>query len=572
MNKVKHMSIMAILVTMTLLPCIFMGVLVTVFAGNSLSDGMKNESLKGLKVAAYEMKEVYTHLNDDDFVQKEDGTVYKGTQKISENYEIMDRIKKNTGVDITIFYGDTRIATSLEDVKTKERLTGTQASEEVVKKVLEQGKEYSDTDVEINGQPYYAYYVPLENADGEIIGMIFAGREAESQHAYIIDRVTAVAVATAVIFVIAAIVSIITSRRLATSIKGTREAIVELAEGNLITPVEEGLIERRNEIGDMAKAVEHLRKELLDIIGDIKKSSAILLDSGNNLSEMAEHTSTTTDQMSKVIEDISKGAVSQAEEIETASVHIGDMGNVIEEIVSNVDGLDKTSAKMKNASDESTQIIHELSKSNDRTTKAIEKISNQIHTTNDSVQMIGEAVELITAIAGQTSLLALNASIEAARAGEHGKGFAVVASEIQKLAEQSNDSAEKIKQIIAELLKDSEATVQIMGEVEVIVNEQQEKLNETKAKFVDVAEGVDNSREETEAIQSRTEICDTSREKVIDVISNLSAISQENAASTEETTASMAELNETIRILAGAAGNLKTLSQNLEKDMEFFKL
>lgn len=572
MNKVKHMSIMAILVTMTLLPCIFMGVLVTVFAGNSLSDGMKNESLKGLKVAAYEMKEVYKHLNDDDFVQKEDGTVYKGTQKISENYEVADWIKKNTDVDITVFYGDTRIATSLEDVKTKERLIGTQASEEVVQKVLKQGKEYSDTDIEINGQPYYGYYVPLENADGTIIGMIFAGREAESQHSYIIDRVTAVAVATAVIFVIAAIVSIITSRKLATSIKGTREAIVELAEGNLITPVEEGLIERRNEIGDMAKAVEHLRKELLDIIGDIKKSSAILLDSGNNLSEMAENTSTTTEQMSKVIEDISKGAVSQAEEIEAASVHIGDMGNVIEEIVTNVDGLDKTSAKMKNASDESTQIIHELSKSNDRTTKAIEKISNQIHTTNDSVQMIGEAVELITAIAGQTSLLALNASIEAARAGEHGKGFAVVASEIQKLAEQSNDSAEKIKQIIAELLKDSEATVQIMGEVEVIVNEQQEKLNETKAKFVDVAEGVDNSREETEAIQSRTEICDTSREKVIDVISNLSAISQENAASTEETTASMAELNETIRILAGAAGNLKTLSKNLEKDMEFFKL
>ncbi len=572
MNKVKHMSIMAMLVTMALLPCIFMGVLVTVFAGNSLSDGMKNESLKGLKVAAYEMKEVYTHLNDDDFVQKEDGTVYKGTQKISENYEIIDRIKKNTGVDITVFYGDTRVTTSLEDAKTKERLIGTQASEEVVKKVLKQGKEYSDTDVEINGQPYYAYYVPLENADGTIIGMIFAGREAESQHSYIIDRVTAVAIATTVIFLIAAIVSIFTSKKLAASIKGTREAIVELADGNLITPVREELIERRNEIGDMAKAVEHLRQELLEIIGDIKKSSEVLLDSGNNLSEMAENTSTTTEQMSKVIEDISKGAVSQAEEIEAASVHIGDMGNVIEEIVTNVDGLDKTSAKMKNASDESTQIIHELSKSNDRTTKAIEKISNQIHTTNDSVQMIGEAVELITAIAGQTSLLALNASIEAARAGEHGKGFAVVASEIQKLAEQSNDSAEKIKQIIAELLKDSEATVQIMGEVEVIVNEQQEKLNETKAKFVDVAEGVDNSREETEAIQSRTEICDTSREKVIDVISNLSAISQENAASTEETTASMAELNETIRILAGAAGNLKTLSKNLEKDMEFFKL
>lgn len=572
MNKAKHMPIMAMLMTMVLIPCVVMGVLVTVFAANSLSDGMKNESIKGLKAAAYEMKEVYTHLNDDDFVQKEDGIVYKGTQKISENYEIMDRIKKNTDVDITIFYGDTRVATSIEDAKTKERLIGTQASETVVKKVLEQGKEYSDTDVEINGQPYYAYYVPLENSDGTIIGMVFAGREAESQHSYITEKIVFIVIVTAVIFGLAAIVSFLSTKSLATAIRGTKGAITELAAGNLLTAVDEGLMERKNEIGDMARSVEYLRKELLEIIGDIKKSSEILLDSGNNLSEMAEHTSSTTDEMSKVIEDISKGAISQAEEIETASVHIGDMGNVIEEIVSNVDGLDQTSAKMKNASDESSEIIQELSDSNDRTTKAIEKISNQIHTTNDSVQMIREAVELITAIAGQTSLLALNASIEAARAGEHGKGFAVVASEIQKLAEQSNESAEKIKHIIAELLKDSEATVQIMGEVEVIVNEQQQKLNETKEKFVYVAQGVDNSREETEAIQSRTEICDSSREKVIDVISNLSAISQENAASTEETTASMAELNETIRILADAAGNLKTLSRNLEKDMEFFKL
>lgn len=377
---------------------------------------------------------------------------------------------------------------------------------------------------------------------------------------------------TIIVFVISLIGSTISTKAFANGIKITQEAVKELSSGNLLTEVDSRAKGRRDELGDMARSVEELRLKLVEIIGDIKKSSSVLMDSGNNLSEMAAHTSATTDEMSKVIEDISKGAVSQAEEIEEASQHIGNMGEVIEEIVTSVDGLGDTSTKMKNASDESTKIIRQLSDSNDRTTEAIAKISRQIHTTNDSVQMIREAVELITSIASQTSLLSLNASIEAARAGEHGKGFAVVASEIQKLAEQSNESAEKIKQIIEELLRDSEATVEIMGEVEVIIEEQQKKLEETKEQFVHVTRGVDNSREETEMIQSRTEVCDTSREKVIDVIANLSAISQENAASTQETTASMSELNETIRILAEAAGNLRKLSDDLDEEMKFFKL
>lgn len=572
MENRRQISVMKRLMSMSLLPCIVMGLVVTWYAANSLSAGMKNEALKGLKSTTYGVDEVYRNLNQEDFVENADGMVFKGNKQVSENYEIPDSIKENTGVDITIFYGDTRVSTSLTDAKTKERLVGTKASDEVVEKVLKQGKEYSDTDLEINGKAYYAYYIPLKNADGSVVGMIFAGMEAEEAHTFIGQRVTGIIVITIIVFVISLIGSTISTKFFANGIKRTREAVKELSSGNLLTEVDSRAKGRRDELGDMARAVEELRLKLVEIIGDIKKSSSVLMDSGNNLSEMAAHTSATTDEMSKVIEDISKGAVSQAEEIEEASQHIGNMGEVIEEIVTSVDGLGDTSTKMKNASDESTKIIRQLSDSNDRTTEAIAKISRQIHTTNDSVQMIREAVELITSIASQTSLLSLNASIEAARAGEHGKGFAVVASEIQKLAEQSNESAEKIKQIIEELLRDSEATVEIMGEVEVIIEEQQKKLEETKEQFVHVTRGVDNSREETEMIQSRTEVCDTSREKVIDVIANLSAISQENAASTQETTASMSELNETIRILAEAAGNLRKLSDDLDEEMKFFKL
>lgn len=572
MERKRKMSIMVRLLLMVIPPCLLMGVLMTLYSGWNMQKGMQKTTLDGLRSTDYAVLEMFENVADGDYKQDAKGNVYRGEYKISDNNELADYIKNKTDVDVTFFYGDTRVLTSLKDKKTGDRLIGTTASKEVTDKVLKNGKEYSDTGIVINERPYYGYYVPVKNSDDSIVGMVFVGRESKDINAFIKSKSSAVFLMALIIMAMASIAAWITSRSVAVSVRGTEKVIGALADGNLTLDVEEKLLGRNDEIGDMARSVEKLRQELFEIISDIKKSSGILNASGESLSQMAENSSATTNEMSKVIEDLSKGAVSQAEEIEEASVHIGEMGQVIGEIVSNVDGLDHTSVKMKNASDESSVIIRQLSESNDRTTQAINRISRQIEATNDSVQMIHAAVELITSIASQTSLLALNASIEAARAGEHGKGFAVVASEIQKLAEQSNESAEKIKDIIRDLLSESEQTVNVMHEVEDIVAQQQEKLEETKTKFVSVADGVNASRSETEAIQSHTQVCDQSRARIIDAVQNLSAISQENAASTEQTTASMAGLNEAIRQLSVAAKELQGLSEDLEKDMSFFTI
>lgn len=572
MERKRKMSIMVRLLLMVIPPCLLMGVLMTLYSGWNMQKGMQKTTLDGLRSTDYAVLEMFENVADGDYKQDAKGNVYRGEYKISDNNELADYIKNKTDVDVTFFYGDTRVLTSLKDKKTGDRLIGTTASKEVTDKVLKNGKEYSDTGIVINERPYYGYYVPVKNSDDSIVGMVFVGRESKDINAFIKSKSSAVFLMALIIMAMASIAAWITSRSVAVSVRGTEKVIGALADGNLTLDVEEKLLGRNDEIGDMARSVEKLRQELFEIISDIKKSSGILNASGESLSQMAENSSATTNEMSKVIEDLSKGAVSRAEEIEEASVHIGEMGQVIEEIVSNVDGLDHTSVKMKNASDESSVIIRQLSESNDRTTQAINRISRQIEATNDSVQMIHAAVELITSIASQTSLLALNASIEAARAGEHGKGFAVVASEIQKLAEQSNESAEKIKDIIRDLLSESEQTVNVMHEVEDIVAQQQEKLEETKTKFVSVADGVNASRSETEAIQSHTQVCDQSRARIIDAVQNLSAISQENAASTEQTTASMAGLNEAIRQLSVAAKELQGLSEDLEKDMSFFTI
>ena len=258
--------------------------------------------------------------------------------------------------------------------------------------------------------------------------------------------------------------------------------------------------------------------------------------------------------------------------IETASGQIMDMGSVIESIVKDVGQLNDTSKTMKEAGDTSAEIMKGLAASTDRTNEAIQKIGAQVYATNESAQKIRAAVDIISSIASQTSLLSLNASIEAARAGEFGKGFAVVASEIQKLADESSNSAQTITDVINSLLEDSEMTVEIMKEVEEIIIDQREKLVATQSHFVEVETGINNSREGASMIEQRTHVCDESRKTVVEVISNLSALSQENAASAQQTTASMEELNDTIQLLAGAANSLRNMSDRMEEEMKFFKL
>ena len=295
--------------------------------------------------------------------------------------------------------------------------------------------------------------------------------------------------------------------------------------------------------------------ELKEALRDIKyKMNEALY----NVNEVSGQVSMGAGSLADAAQSLAEGATEQAGAVQELQATITNITSMVDNTAEHTKNSSRQAQEYSAKADEGRTEMNHLMEIMGRINETSEKISN----------IIGE----IEDIASQTNLLSLNASIEAARAGEHGKGFAVVASEIQKLAEQSNDSAEKIKDIIRDLLSEAEQTVNVMHEVEDIVAQQQEKLEETKTKFVSVADGVNASRSETEAIQSHTQICDQSRARIIDAVQNLSAISQENAASTEQTTASMAGLNEAIRQLSVAAKELQGLSEDLEKDMSFFTI
>ena len=571
MKKQKKLSVMAQLLMLCVIPLVIMVTFVTVYAIGTMRNMVHDATMDGLESLCRSVYAAYEALDPGEY-RMEGDTLYKGDYSVSENVDIIDSFVDGSPADVTLFFGDTRRATSLRDKDTGERILGTKASDAVIQAVINEGKNYETDSVVINGETYYAFYMPALDASGKCVGMVFAGQPATEANARINRSSLMILGIAAFVLIIALLVCAKIASAIARVIVQTETLLSSLADGELNLTVNERILRRSDEIGVMGHAVKRLLDELQSIIGSIKKNTDTLMRQGDNLETMASQTSTTADEISSAVEDISKGAVAMAEDIESATGQVANMGAIIEKIADSVKELDNLSEQMHESDVEASRIINELSESNDRTTDAIKKIEVSVHTTNDSVTRIQDAVNLIASIASETSLLALNASIEAARAGEAGRGFAVVATQISKLSEDSAQSTKTIEDIIHQLTVDSEASVRIMNEVNEIILEQQQKLVQTREKFDVVSTGIENSRKESSVISSQADECNSERGRVVDVIQNLSAVSEENAASTQETTASMQELNATINLLAEAAGELKTMAQVLEENVAFFKL
>lgn len=327
---------------------------------------------------------------------------------------------------------------------------------------------------------------------------------------------------------------------------------------------------RKDETGVMAKAIGTLRKELADVIRSITGLSVELHDASNAMNNSAYETSQSVDQFEKAINEIAQGATSQAQETQTATENVILMGNMIEETNNEVEKLRNNARSMRDSGDKALNILAELNNINQKTKEAIQTIYEQTNMTNESALKIKEATDIITDIAEETNLLSLNASIEAARAGEQGRGFAVVASQIQKLAEQSNDSARQIADIINLLITDSEKTVETMEDVKAVIEQQNEHVINTGKAFMEVKTGIDSSVESVREITAKTKQLDDARVKVVDVVQNLTAIAEENAASTEETSASASEVGAIMGTISDNAQQLNTIADELKNSIKQF--
>ena len=351
------------------------------------------------------------------------------------------------------------------------------------------------------------------------------------------------------------------------SIKGFRSTLSEISEGNMAMKAN---TKSGDEFDVFGKSLNTMTDKLTDILQTATNIASSVKSDGERLKEMAQTTSTTSTQIRLSVSGIADGAVEQAHNIEQSSDQINNLGELMDNLVQSVEGLDSNALEMKNASEGASAILEELNESNHNMIDGIEKIAEQIQRTNVSVQEIKEAVSLISSIANQTNLLSLNASIEAARAGEAGKGFAVVATEIQQLADQSDKSADTIDVIITNLTRDFEETMNIMKNVKMATDKQLGKLEETKNQFKIVDTGISATRDETMMMKQAINECNDVRVGINSNMMNLAAISEENAASSAETAEAMDKLNDTINDLLEDSENLNKISEELEENLNYF--
>lgn len=375
-------------------------------------------------------------------------------------------------------------------------------------------------------------------------------------------------IAMVLALVIVSIVVMNISKAITTSI----DAVKHVAAGNLNAEVDDRATGRGDEIGVLARSVAGLRDELKYMFIDISEHTNQLLESAEQLSDTAQKNLTTVDNVERAVGEIADGASSQAQDAQNASESVFAMGAMIEDTAREVENLNATAGLMRQSSQQASQSLMELRMINDNVKEAIELIYEQTNRTNVSSQKIRQATRLISSIAEETNLLSLNASIEAARAGEQGRSFAVVANQIQKLADQSNSSADAIDGIINELINDSDEAVRTMERVREIINNQSLNVENTEEIVGQVMSGIEDSIRGIEAIEDRTVALNEARTAIIDVVQGLSAVAEENAASTQETSAATAEVANSFNEVTESAGMVKNVADEIANSMSNFQI
>ena len=557
---------------MTIGPVVLLGLLSIFFMLTTVRSSMMEEIEEGLKGTAAATLAAYDQ-NTGDYMESSNGDIWKGSYNISRSESLVDRIRDNTGMDVTFFYGDRRIMTSAVD-SNGDRILNSPAGARIVEKVLQNGEEYFSSAVSLDGVMNYGYFMPVyqNGSDDEIIGMVFVGTDKENKDAVVNGIIFGIGAAVCVAMILCIGVGLKLATSISHNIKKSISIMGKVAEGDLTVWVDDKMLKRKDEIGDLSRVTVKLKDTLKGILKGISENSASLLEASRALGNAADTTNGTMNEVQNAVSQVVANSTEQSKNSESTSENMRIMGEHITETSTEVDTLNQNAASMQKSSKKTADTLAQLCHINEEVERIIGEVKEQTDRTNVSIQKINTAMEFITSIAEETNLLSLNASIEAARAGESGRGFAVVADQIKKLAEQSNQSGHEIEETTKALMEDSAREMEIMQRMQEIITEQSGSMQETRANVSEVLKEIEASMQSILQIRESTGRLAESRGEVMEAVEQLSQIAHDNVDSTQQTYTETQEVLDTFKQVYDSAGQLKKIADELAESMQYFKM
>ena len=557
---------------MTIGPVVLLGLLSIFFMLTTVRSSMMEEIEEGLKGTAAATLAAYDQ-NTGDYMESSNGDIWKGSYNISRSESLVDRIRDNTGMDVTFFYGDRRIMTSAVD-SNGDRILNSPAGDRIVEKVLQNGEEYFSSAVSLDGVMNYGYFMPVyqNGSDDEIIGMVFVGTDKENKDAVVNGIIFGIGAAVCVAMILCIGVGLKLATSISRNIKKSIGIMGKVAEGDLTVWVDDKMLKRKDEIGDLSRVTVKLKDTLKGILKGISENSASLLEASRALGNAADTTNGTMNEVQNAVSQVVANSTEQSKNSESTSENMRIMGEHITETSTEVDTLNQNAASMQKSSKKTADTLAQLCHINEEVERIIGEVKEQTDRTNASIQKINAAMEFITSIAEETNLLSLNASIEAARAGESGRGFAVVADQIKKLAEQSNQSGHEIEETTKALMEDSAREMEIMQRMQEIITEQSGSMQETRANVSEVLKEIEASMQSILQIRESTGRLAESRGEVMEAVEQLSQIAHDNVDSTQQTYTETQEVLDTFKQVYDSAGQLKKIADELAESMQHFKI
>ncbi len=413
----------------------------------------------------------------------------------------------------------------------------------------------------LNYDNWYSEYTDLSKSDqsayfGEMISSLekmsviideFSVITAESRETSAMEATVAIGVISFISLILLGVYIFYNLRYLTKSIKQLIEDMRVLENNDLSIELETSRLKHDDEFGQISRAFMAVVDSTRSIISDLNITVELLSDGSTKLVGATESVNNNIEEIASTVSELARGAQDQAHDTSRAYEDTEALGLVITDNNTSSDELKRYSDDISESTKDGISVVTQLKNLTNENSEALEHIFTTINTTANSAEKIGEASKLIGEISDQTNLLALNAAIEAARAGEAGRGFAVVADEIRKLAEQTSNSTNVIDNMLANLMLNVNQIKTGSDEVRKTVQLQEQSVVDTTTQYQTIADSIGKITRVVDRIKSLSDEMENRRRGVVEVNSNLSAIAEENAASTEEASA----ITEQVRDIVG---------------------